>query len=197
MKTTINKVPASPKKERGNLKPTEIKPLVIAARKAYDFQVDLGNLDKTETFDTWRKAQCLEAVGKPGITACSHDHYRPLMAHFQILGGQDEKAFQNLTTTGPASKQTGDTHEARRILAHQITQAISAPDCPIKEGYVVFLVRQKTRRPDLKLTGEFTAALADRCTASQLTQIRNTVINRLNAKSGLGSPETRNRSATH
>ena len=181
MKTKSIQPPAV-KKERGNLKPTEIKPLVIAARTAFDYQMDFGNIELGMTFDDWRREQCMEVVGKPGITACSHDHYRPLMAHFQILAGKDEKAYQNLTTTGQASRQTGDTHEQRRILAHQITKVISPSDCPIKEGYVVYLVRQKTRRPDLKLSGDFKTALADRCTVKQLTQIRDTVINRINAK---------------
>lgn len=173
----------APKKERGNLKPTEIRPLAIAAKKAFEYQLDLGNIDSGTTFDSWRLEQCMLAVGKPGITACSHDHYLPLMAHFQVQSGNDAEAYQNLTTTGQASKLNGDTHEARRVLAHQILQVIADKDCPIKDGYIVHLLRQKTRRPDLKLSGDFQAALADRGTVAQLTQIRDTVINRLAAKS--------------
>ena len=180
MKNTASTPASSPKKERGNLKPTEIKPLVMAAKAAYDFQSDLGNTEGQD-FNTWRHEQCKAAVGKPGITACFHDHYRPLMAHFQILAGRDEKAFQNLTTTGQASKQEGDTHEARRILAHQILDAVDHSS-EIHEGYVVWLVRQKTRRPDLHLGKDLRASLPDRCTTAQLTQIRDTVINRITAK---------------
>lgn len=65
---------------------------------------------------------------------------------------------------------------------------------PIGVGYVVFLTRQKTRRPDLTLGKDWQAGLADRCTAHQLTQIRDTVINRIAAVEGSGSAKTRNKS---
>lgn len=234
------------KKERGNLKPTEVRPLAIAAKKAYEFQEQLGNIAPGQTFNDWRHEQCMEAVQKPGITACSHDHYRPLMAHFQILAGRDEKAYQNLTTTGQASNQNGDTHEKRRKLAHQIIDKLSAHialsdtpwleylskweaaaaadwiiqvpgepfpgldtsetnkafhrkdaitknDGPIREGYLVYLVRKKTRRPDLHLGRDLKSAIADRCTVNQLTEIRNTIMNRISAKEGLGSSNKRNK----
>lgn len=235
---------AAPEK-RGNLTKAEITPLVIAARTAYDLQSRLGNVDDQD-FNAWRHQQCMAAVGKPGITACYHDHYRPLMAHFQLLAGRDEKAFQNLTTTGQASKQAGDTHEARRQLAHLILEKLSDhttladkpwPDYlaewqateaarwtlefpdepfpgidplqahkahqrreeiarnggPIREGYLVYLIRQKTRRPDLHLGKDLATGLADRCTVTQLTQIRDTLVNRIAAKEGTGDPHKRNR----
>lgn len=237
---------ASAPKARGNLTKAEIMPLVMAARTAFDFQSRLGNVDDQD-FNAWRHAQCMAAVGKSGITACSHDHYRPLMAHFQILAGRDEKAFQNLTTTGQASKQEGDTHEARRQLAHLILEKLSdhttladkpwpeylaewqATEAaawafhfpeepfpgvdpvearrayqrreeiaknggPIREGYLVYLIRQKTRRPDLHLGKDLPAALADRCTVSQLTQIRDTLVNRIAAKEDTGDRHQRNKS---
>lgn len=237
---------STPKKTRGNLTKAEITPLIMAARTAYDFQSRLGNVDGQD-FNTWRHEQCMVVVGKPGITACSHDHYRPLMAHFQLLAGRDEKAFQNLTTTGQASKLEGDTHEARRQLAHLILEKLSGhttladkpwPDYlaewqareaaawafhfpdgtfpgvdpvetrrayqrreeiaknggPIREGYLVYLIRQKTRRPDLQLGKDLPASLADRCTVQQLTQIRDTIVNRIAAKEGTGARHRRNKS---
>jgi hypothetical protein len=189
MKKLTTKTAAT--KMRGNLTTAEITPLVMAARTAYDFQSRLSNVDGQD-FNTWRHEQCMASVGKPGITACSHDHYRALMAHFQILAVRDEKAFQNLTTTGQASKQQGDTHETRRTLAYQILEAVKTSDT-IQEGYVVWLVRQKTRRPDLQLGKDLATGLAERCTASQLTQIRDTIINRIAAKERRGHPVTRNR----
>lgn len=187
MKTTIT----AQAKKRGNMKPAEIKPLVMAAKAAFDFQTHLGNVDGD--FNTWRHQQCMAAVAKGGITACDHDDYRPLMAHFQILAGRDENAFQNLTTTGRAGNIPGDTHEARRNLAHLILEAVKASS-EIHEGYVVWLVRQKTRRPDLQLGKDLSTGLADRCTVKQLTQIRDTIVNRIAAKEGFGSPATRNKS---
>lgn len=208
-------------KARGNMKPAEIKPLVMAARKAWNRQSELGLTKPGETFDTWRHQQCMDAVGKPGITACHHHDFRPLLAHFQTLSGDDPAAFDSLMITGPARdhSEPGDTHEARRVLAHQIAQAIAdhealaaadpasldpaaatrhaaiaAKGSTVGIGYLVWLARQKTRRPDLTLGSDWQTALADRCTARQLTELRNTIINRIAAVEGTGSTRTRNRS---
>ena len=234
-------------KIRGNMKPGEIRPLVMAASKAFHLQKEYGNISDTTTFDDWRHEQCLQAVGKPGITACDHVHFRPLIAHFQTLSGDDAGAFASLMQTGPASDHAapGDTHEERRILADNIGTALAAhmhlattPEPmllaeavevmaifqpglpwenstgpaaflkmmarraaieakgkgPITVGYVVYLVRQKTRRPDLTLGHDWQAGLAERCTAKQLDQIRSTLVNRIAAVEGIGSSRDRNKS---
>jgi hypothetical protein len=205
-KTTPSRHPASPvrgprktkaKAPRGNMKPTEIKPLIMAAKAAFDKQAELGLAESD--FDTWRREQVHAAVGRSGLSACDHGDYRPLMAHFKILSGDDAGAFQDLMHTGPAKGHSlpGDTHEERRIIAHHIVQAIrehQSTGGTINLGYVVVLARHKTRRPNLTLNGDFQAALADRCTVLQLSQIRSTVINRIAAAEGRGDAKTRNRS---
>jgi hypothetical protein len=189
--------PAKPaKKPRGDMKPTEIKPLVIAARKAFDLQINLGNLDAGETFDSWRRAQVMAAVSKPGLTACHHDDFRPLLAHFQCLAGDDAGAFSNLLKSGKPTDHAapGDTHEARRQRVHTIAELLASHRGPITVGYVVYLVRQKTRRPDLNLGTDWQAGLADRCTRWQLDQILFALQNRINAQEGKGESATRNKS---
>ncbi len=234
-------------KKRGNLTPKEIKPLIMAANKAFRIQEQSGNLDSGETFDTWRKAQCQDAVGLPGITACNHIHFRPLLAHFQTLAGDDAQAFKSLMRTGKPTDhaEPGDTHEERGVLVSLIADALAAhmhlatakttkllagamlfnnffnPGSrwkespariefrkvltrqaaikakgkgPLTVGYVVFLTRQKTRRPDLTLGADWKAGLAERCTVRQLTQIRDTLVNRIAAVEGVGSSQTRNKS---
>lgn len=232
--------------KRGNMKPAEIKPLVMAARKAFDRQAESGLLDVGETFDAWRHRQCMEAVAKPGITACNHDDFRPLLAHFQTLSGDDPAAFDNLMKSGKPTDNAagGDTFEYRRQLAHMIAErlkahihlaensrdqllaeavgehhmyqeglpwegsasasefrklmerkaAIEAKGQGITVGYLIWLVRQKTKRPDLQLGKDWQAALAERCTARQLAEIRSTIINRIAAVEGTGSRHTRNKS---
>lgn len=206
-KTTPSRHPASPvrgprktktkaKAPRGNLKPAEIQPLIMAAIAAHNKQTDLGLTDAD--FNTWRREQVLAAVNKPGLTACDHDDYRPLMAHFKILSGDDSGAFNDLMHTGPVREHSpDDTHEERRVIAHHIAQAIrehQAAGGTIGIGYVVTIARHKTRRPDLTLKGDLQAALADRCTVSQLDQIRSTVVNRIAAAEGRGTTKSRNRS---
>lgn len=233
--------------ERGNMKPAEIKPLVIAARKAFDRQAEAGLVDDGETFDSWRHRQCMDAVGKSGITACNHGDFRPLLAHFQTLAGDDGSAFSNLMKTGKPTDHAapGDTFEARRQIAHTIAQRLtdhihlaetsrdqllalaigehhqyqeglpwegsaSAAEFrklmdrkdaieakgkgPVGVGYLIWIVRQKTRRPDLHLGKDWQAGLAERCTARQLEEIRSTIINRIAATEGVGSSGDRNKS---
>lgn len=187
------------KSKRGNMTPAEIKPLVFAARKAFDRQAEAGLLEDAESFDAWRHRQCMDAVGKPGITACNHGEFQPLIAHFQTLAGDDAAAFRSLMKTGKPTDHAapGDTHEARRIIAHQIAQALAdhlANGGQIGVGYIIYITRQKTRRPDLQLGSDWQAGLAERCTAVQLAQIRNTVINRIAAAEGVGSASSRNNS---
>jgi hypothetical protein len=187
------------KSKRGNMTPAEIKPLVFAARKAFDRQSEAGLLDDDESFDAWRHRQCMAAVGKPGITACNHGDFQPLIAHFQTLAGDDAAAFRSLMKTGKPTDHAapGDTHEARRIIAYQIAQALAAHlsnGGKIGIGYLIYITRQKTRRPDLQLGSDWQAGLAERCTAVQLAQIRNTVINRIAAADGVGCASIRNKS---
>jgi hypothetical protein len=233
----------APKPARGNMKPAEIKPLVLAARRAFVFQESLGNIDAGETFDTWRHHQCMVAVRRPGITSCHHEDFQPLLAHFLHLSGQDADAFNASMRGGSPSDHAapGDTREARRHLVSIIADALAAhhhlattpPDQLMAEvtgifslsmpgiawentpgpaafqtlldrrtamagrqvdvGYLVHLARRKTRRPNLTLGGDWREGLADRCTAAQLRQIRDTVVNRIAAIDGRGAPARRNK----
>ena len=251
MKATKSNPPKPPRTApvaaRGNMKPSEITPLVMAARKAYEIQLDLGNLDPGDSFNAWRHRACMEAVNKPGLTACHHDDFKPLLAHFQLMAGDESGAFRNLIQSGNPTDHAaqGDTHEARRQLAHIIGEILDAhihlattpvanllaeyvqlfaatepgvewedgagPAAyrslldrraaieakgkgPISVGYVVYIVRQKTRRPDLVLGKDWQAGLAERCTVYQLRQIRDTIVNRIAAVEGVGSARTRNKS---
>jgi hypothetical protein len=200
----------------GKMGKREIQPLVMAAREAYDYQNSLGNIDRGQTFDAWRRAEVKSKVGRDGLSACSHDDFKPLMGHFQLLAGRDGDALESFLSTGPAADTSahGDDHERRRQLAHGIMEIlaehialaeISAQDLAartenpaeyqqlcsrraailahkdgaIREGYIVHLAKQKTRRPDLTLGRDIQAGLADRCTVDQLTQLRDTLVNRI------------------
>lgn len=227
--------------------PGEIRPLVMAASKAFKIQDENGLTDPGETFDTWRHRQCMEAVGKPGITACNHADFRPLLAHFQTLAGEDDRAFKTHMRSGKSTDHAapGDTHEAREAVVSVIADTLAAhmhlantaedvltaeakavhefyqqglpwegsataAACramlirkaaitakgkgPLAVGYVVYLTRQKTRRPDLTLGKDWQAGLAERCTVRQLTQIRDTLVNRIAAVEGIGSSKARNKS---
>ena len=212
-KKTARKAVAKPVKPRGNISPEEIQPLIMAAREAYGIQ------DPDITFDEWRSEQVMEAVNRPGITACDHVHFCDLMAHFKIAAGKEDEALHWLMKGGKNSERQiawsiAQTLAAHIALAHSNRDEIVAttpprqlkrrlerhaalldhPEGPLSFEYLVSIVRDKTRRPDLTLSADLAASLADRCTAGQLAQIRFTLVNRIAEREGRGNTSDRNRS---
>lgn len=98
----------------------------------------------------------------------AHQIMEALRAHVRLADISAVELAEQTTDTA-----VYQTLRARRaaILAH--------PQGALREGYLVHLARQKTRRPDLRLGADIEAGLADRCTADQLAQIRNTLVNRI------------------
>jgi hypothetical protein len=98
----------------------------------------------------------------------AHQILEALAAHIRLA----DISAVDLAAETPDT-DTYQTLRARRaaILAH--------PQGALREGYLVHLARQKTRRPSLHLGPDLQAGLADRCTADQLAQIRSTLINRI------------------
>jgi len=212
-KKTTRKAAAKPVKPRGNISPEEIQPLIMAAREAYTVQ------DPGITFDAWRAEEVMAAVGRPGLTACDHNHFCDLMGHFKTAAGKDDEALTwYLKGSTDSARQIAwsiaNTLTAHLTLAHSTVDALTASTHPRKlkrqlearesirdhsEGplsfdYLLSIVRDKTRRPNLTLDSDLASALADRCTAGQLTQIRFTLVNRISEREGRGTATDRNRS---
>lgn len=64
---------------------------------------------------------------------------------------------------------------------------------PLREGYLITLAKGKTSRPNLDLGPDLYAGLADRCTLKQLTDLLATLVNRINAREGIGETAKRNK----
>jgi hypothetical protein len=241
-KTASSRVPKPAKKaakpsqqRRGNLHPQrEILPLVMAARAAYDIQIETGNIDASTGFDEWRREQVMQAVGKPGLTALLHQDWRPVMAHFQMLAGKDDAAFQlhmrsgrrsdkgdprntheNSDTVFQGIKQALATHAylARTPVAKIIADKRNALQGPVPsdwierikcravsialhqaaekeiigEAYTLIVARRKFHTQAATFE-----ALRERLNHSQLAGLRITIVNRIAAREGIGSTETRN-----
>lgn len=242
----------------GSMGSKEKQMLAIAAGVAFKHQGSLGRVEPGQTFDEWRHEQVQDIVGKPGLRACSHGDFRPLLAWFQQLAGEDHKALATRLRTGKVKDHgpDGDTHEARgkivaeirgRLAAHILLADLPWSDLldrwtaasqsawaagdeflvmgsdavpgrdpwpglnpvwldkslarkthigakgPIREGYLISLVRGKTRRPDLDLGPDLYAGLAQRCTLKQLQDLLSTLVNRINAREGTGRAQDRNK----
>ena len=181
---------------RGNMKKDEIRPLVMAARQAYDRHSSLGLTE--ETFDEFRHRIVSEVTGKSGLTELNHGDFRPVLAQFQHLAGHDVAAFRLYMRSGPArgSGPAEDTHEARSGWAHQIRKVLddhAASGGTITGGFVVWLARNKFRRPNLNFGNDLYAGLAERLSVDELRQLLYTLVNRIAAKEGRGDRRERNK----
>jgi len=136
---------------------------VLAGRDAEAFQsfVTTGNASRAahDTHETRRKL--------------AHAILEVLSQHIWLA---DVSAVDLATSTNDTRSYNLLQRRRACIRAHK--------DGAIREGYVVWLVRQKTCRPGLTLGSDLQAGLADRCTVDQLTQIRDTLINRIAAREG-------------
>lgn len=223
MKPSAKKpIPARPKKPaktkiakpRGNISAHELKMLIMAAREAYLIQ------DPGVTFDDWRAEQVQEAVNRPGLTACDHQHFCDLMGRFKTASGKEDEALAWYLKGGKNTERQMAWSIVEILTAHislaystveQITAATPPRALPrrlarheaildhaegaLSYGYLFALIRAKTRRPDLDLIeSDLKAILAERCTLTQLIGIRNTLVNRINEREGLGQTSDRNRS---
>jgi hypothetical protein len=212
-KTIRQPAAATPPKPRGNISPDEIQPLIMAAREAFAFQ------DPGISFDEWRREEVQAAVGRDGLTACDHSHFCDLMGHFKTAAGKDDEALTWFLKGSKNAERQIAWSIAKLLtdhlaLAHSTVESLAAsvsprklkrllaareaildhPAGPLSFEYLVSIVRDKTRRPNLTLTPDLAASLADRCDKIQLTQIRFTLVNRINEREGRGHTADRNRS---
>ena len=216
-KTTAKKIArrtnSKPVKTRGNISPEEIQPLFMAAREAWIYQ------NPGISFDEWRAEEVVSAVGRAGITACDHHHFCDLMGHFKLAAGLDDEAMHWFIRGGKNSERQLAWAIAKILadhlfLAHATVEQITTTTSPralkrrlakresladhalgpINYDYLVSIVRDKTRRPDLTLGEDLASSLAERCTITQLLWIRNTLVNRIAEREGTGLSSHRNRS---
>ena len=212
-KTARKTAAKKPDKVRGNISPEEIQPLIMAAREAYAVQnPGIG-------FDEWRAEEVMAAVARPGLTACDHGHFCDLMGYFKTAAGKDDEALNwflkgsknterqiawsiaDLLAKHIALARTSYDNLAAQFSGGKLNRMIAAresildhPEGLLSFDYLVAIVRDKTRRADLTLTADLKNSLAERCTASQLAQIRFTLVNRIAEREGRGNTSDRNRS---
>jgi hypothetical protein len=210
-KTTTRKPAAL--KVRGNISTDEIRPLIMAAREAWQFQ------GSEISFDDFRAEEVMAAVGRPGLSACDHSHFCDLMGHFKLASGRDDEAMEWFLKGGKNSeRQIGwaisKILSEHLLLAHTTPEQIAATtsprslkrrlakfaalqdhaEGPVTYDYLLAIVRDKTRRPDLTLGTDLAISLAERCTMQQLLWIRNTLVNRIAEREGSGLSSARNKS---
>lgn len=107
---------------------------------------------------------------------------RRQLAHVIMQNLCDHIALAEISAYDLAA-QTEDTAKYQQLQAARA--AIHAHKSgAIREGFVVFLARQKTKRPTLTLGSDLEAGLADRLDVSQLLQLLATLRNRIATREG-------------
>jgi hypothetical protein len=102
--------------------------LAIAARQAFDNQLRLQRVEPGQSFDEWRHEQVQDKTGKPGLRACAHGDFRPLLAWFQQLAGHEAESLATHLRTGRVKDHgpADDTHEARGKIVAEIRGRLAA-----------------------------------------------------------------------
>ncbi len=145
--------------------------LAIAARAAYDIQIEHGLTDAK--FDAWRHQQTEIACGKSSLREATNRDYRSIKAHFFRLAGRESAAKEIWAKTGrvKGSEELHDTHENRELARALIRDKITASNGRINDAYVEAILADK--HPGQTLLD---------LTASQLQNLLYTIINRLSKK---------------
>ena len=92
--------------------------------------------ERAEDFDTWRREQCMQAVERPGLTACRNEDYLPLQAHFlRLLGRRDAAAI--------AARRAWDDPRRQALAKLQHECEAAADVMPAAWNYAAGFVQNK------------------------------------------------------
>ena len=111
----------------------------------------------------------------------THEKRRQL-AHLVMQNLRDHIALAEISIYDLAAN-TEDTAKYQQLQAARAA-ILAHPKGAIREGFVVFLARQKTKRPNLTLGSDLEAGLADRLDVPQLLQLLSTLRNRIATREG-------------
>ncbi len=87
------------------VKPHQVKAMILAARRAYKAQSELGLVDDGVDFDAWRKATLHDVTGgdaPESFRTVTQRDYAAVMEYFGKLGGEDGSGLHSLALTPPA-----------------------------------------------------------------------------------------------
>ena len=119
----------------GVVKPHQVKAMILAARRAYKAQSELGLVDDGVDFDVWRKATLHDVTGgdaPESFRTVTQRDYAAVMEYFGKLGGEDGSGLHSLALTPPAKKTSASlsrlalTPPARKTTASPSQQTRSA-----------------------------------------------------------------------
>ena len=101
----------------GVVKPHQVKAMILAARRAYKAQSELGLVDDGVDFDAWRKATLHDVTGgdaPESFRTVTQRDYAAVMEYFGKLGVEDGSGLHSLALTPPAQKTTASPSRQTR-----------------------------------------------------------------------------------
>lgn len=167
--------------------------LGIIARKAFNFQQNLGLIEDGMSFTDWRRQQQKEAVGIDSLRKCRQSHYRPLRGHFKALAGdQSAAAFQDAVS--PADDP--DRQTVSEILKQEVENLSRCYNRCEKfhiHGARAYLLAIARKRSPLA-PAETVQQLCETWSVRSLWSLVYTLRNRIKSFQGKGDPGNRNKS---
>jgi hypothetical protein len=167
----------------------QIKTLCALASLAFRRVRETGGADDDDTAETFRRREQLAAVKIESLKEMHQGHYRTLKAHWLVLLGLLGSAYDLLV-------KTGEGQEQRELMQHQVAEAV---------GNLALSWVAKGQKLDSAIEGAWTYAVKTAkgkfegrslrdLDGYDLSQLRNTIINRTSAHRGRGDPANRNKS---
>lgn len=101
----------------GVVKPNQVKAMILAARRAFKVQSELGLVDDGVGFDAWRRATLHDVTGgdaPESFRTVTQRDYAAVMEYFGKLGGDDGSGLHSLALTPPAQKATTSPSQQTR-----------------------------------------------------------------------------------
>jgi len=133
----------------------------------------LGETD-AERFKNWRRQEQEEACGKASLTRCNQDDYLGLKAHFEVIAGDLDKAFNTNLKNQPVNDHADedDSEEKRAQIIARIEQELATQNCTL--GYAAAIARNTHKLPKNKDLNTLTT--------KQLTQLLMSVKRAMKSK---------------
>ena len=146
------------------VKPHQVKAMVVAARRAYKVQTEVGLVDDGVDFDTWRRATLHDVVGAAApssFRAVTQRDFAAVMEYFGELAGEVEvekcrtcrtSRTSRTKTARPSTFQLRDADERSRALwslnlvEGEVADALGGRDGARRYADALFAKIHKTSR---------------------------------------------------
>jgi hypothetical protein len=174
----------------------QIKHLCMLAGQAYKIARARGAVDDDTTADAYRRAGQIEAANVASLKDAGQHHYLPILGKWFTVIGRLDEAFYAFLNEGPEN-------EARRqkawLLAGHVAHLAATIGTRHKSQTAVELPAEETARQAWSYTtsiarDKYHGRRLESLDAVELEKLMYTVINRTNAKRGIGDSATRNKS---